>query len=316
MKHKLIMENWRRFVEEVEGEEQVEDGAEEGRSEKLLGMNLSSFVAQMKKADRQDIVALMQGLEDGDLDDDKISISPGNVKIAGLIPTQNEVVWGKSVPFALERPKMFEKYYTSDGPFNVGPPNNNAIVTLNGKYIMDGHHRWSSLFCVNPNASMATFNITAADIDPLEMLNLMQASILKYSGGIPSAKGGGTNLFEIGKEGIATGVFKILKKNSHLAGQYKEMNFLSSGGSAVEAAGVVSEGETLNAVAKQLIGIYTKNIAQMQANNKPVGGASARPSMPQTDNPDGSNVVAGGATPAALAPLTKGTIDHASPFKK
>ena len=39
MKHKLIMENWRRFVEEVEGEEQ-DAAAVTGRSEKLLGLLL------------------------------------------------------------------------------------------------------------------------------------------------------------------------------------------------------------------------------------------------------------------------------------
>ncbi len=52
----------------------------------------------------------------------------------------------------------------------------------------------------------------------------------------------------------------------------------------------------------------------MQANNKPVSGATSREPMPQTDAPSGSKVSAGGDTPAALKPLEKGQIDFRSPF--
>ena len=70
----------------------------------------------------------------------------------------------------------------------------------------------------------------------------------------------------------------------------------------------------VKSVTQTLQGIYLQNVNRMQSNNKPVSGATPRPPMPQTDSPAGSNVKAGGGTPAALKPLEKGVIDFRSPF--
>ena len=307
------MENWRRFVEEVEGEEQVEDGGE--LSKQLLALSVPDFVNRLNQNNREDMEALLMGLKDGSMDDDKIKIVPANVPVVQLKPTQNEVVWDKSIPFALERPKVFMEYYSSDGPFEVGPPGNDAIITLNGEYIMDGHHRWSSLYCVNPRASIATFDIQIKSVGPLEMLRLIQASILSAKQEIPSAKGGGTNLFGIPQEEIKGEVLKIL--TPELANQYVALGFLEGDGGDGGTDAAAEDGRSqkrTQAVAKKLIGIYKRNIKIMQSASKPVSGANKRDSMPQTDKV--GDVAAGGAIPAGLAPLTKGVIDHEPPFKK
>ena len=113
------------------------------------------------------MVLFIGGFKDGETGDDQVKIDGSAVvKCSDLRPTQNEVVFGKSIPFALERPKTFMEYLHG-GTFAVGPPGNDAIVVLNGKWILDGHHRWSSLYCVNPDASMYAFNI----ILPVNPLN-------------------------------------------------------------------------------------------------------------------------------------------------
>ena len=193
-KQKTLFENWRRYVEKQQLNESFSD---------LLKLPLGSFVEKMNSMQKETLQNIFSGLQDGQSDDDMVSINETTVKASDLRPTQSEVVFGKSIPFALQRPEMFMKYYTTDGPFKVGPPNNNAIVTFKGKFILDGHHRWSSLYCVNPNASLATFDISAP-VSPLSALKLMQASIKAYIKGqdIPSNQGGGVNLFTIDKDSL------------------------------------------------------------------------------------------------------------------
>ena len=193
---KMIAEEMAKFSTMSEQEEeQGQDEAGEAPpsaggvdANKALDMKLPQFV-QSLQTNKQDVLdAVMGGLKDGGQDDDKVEILPKAVPIKALKPTQSEVVFDKSIPYALKNPKDFMKYLSSDGPFKVGPPGNDAIVTLNGKFILDGHHRWSSLYAINPDASMYTFDIQVPGLAPLDALKLMQASIKSYAGKVPSNK--------------------------------------------------------------------------------------------------------------------------------
>lgn len=311
-KQKKLFESWRRYLKEEQDTSSIID---------FLNLPLGSFVEKMNSAQKDTLNNIFAGLKDGSGKDDMVSIKETTVKASALRPTQSEVVFSKSIPFALQRPKMFMKYRTSDGPFQVGPPNNNAIVTFKGKFILDGHHRWSSLYCVNPNASLATFDISAP-VSPLNALKLMQASIKKYIGAndIPSNEGGGVNLFTIDQDTLFKQVEKYM--TPQLAQQYISLGLLKSLDEDIETGRRQRRMQNpdreqtgqLKSVIQTLQGIYLQNINQMQTNNKPVSGATPRPAMPQTDSPAGSNVKAGGGTPAALEPLEKGMIDFRSPF--
>tara|TARA_R100000664_G_C2725643_1_gene117687 strand:- start:76 stop:1032 length:957 start_codon:yes stop_codon:yes gene_type:complete len=308
---KLIMENWNKFLNE---QEEVSAGGV--TSSQVLKMSLPQFV-QALQSNRKDVIkSVLAGAKDGKEGDDTVSIEPVTVKCADLRPTQSEVVFDKSIPFALERPEIFMTYFRSDGPFKVGPPGNDAIVVLNNKFVLDGHHRWSSLFCVNPNAEMHAFNIKLP-VSPINALKLMQASIMAYAGDVPSNEGGGINLFTIDENTLTQQVYKILDKKPELTPEYIRLGLLDGegglGGDPDDQAGGRSE-KRKQEVAERLLDIYGRNIDQMQANNKPVSGATSREPMPQTDAPSGSKVSAGGDTPAALKPLEKGQIDFRSPF--
>jgi hypothetical protein len=276
---------------------------------KALDMKLPQFV-QSLQTNKQDVLdAVLGGLKDGGADDDKVKIVPKAVPIKDLKPTQSEVVFSKSIPFALGKPEIFMNYLSSDGPFKVGPPGNDAIVTLNGKFILDGHHRWSSLYSINPDASMYTFDIQVPGLAPLDALKLMQASIKSYAGKVPSNKGGGVNLFKIDTGNLTKGVRQSATPEN--LQKLIDLGFLK-GAQAVDE----QEGNQLQQALRKLLKIYGKNIARMRANNAPVAGASSREPMPQTDKPAGSKVTAGGDTPAALQPLEKGQIDFKQPFAK
>ena len=306
---KLILENWNKFVN---GQEDVSAGGV--TSAQVLKMSLPQFVQAMQ-SNRKDIIqTVLAGAKDGKEGDDTVSIEPVTVKCADLRPTQAEVVFSKSIPFALKRPDVFMTYLKSNGPFKVGPPGNDAIVVLNGQYVLDGHHRWSSLFCVNPNAEMYAFNIKLP-VSPINALKLMQASIKAYAGDVPSNKGGGINLFTIDENTLKQQVLKLV--TPQIAQQYVELGLVGQGGKSGGQAGAAAGGRQQaqqQEVAQRLLGIYGRNIDLMQSNNKPVSGASSREPMPQTDAPAGSKVSAGGDTPAALKPLEKGQVDFRSPF--
>ena len=296
-KDKLIFENWRGFVTEQE----EEAGATAGgiTTSSAYTMSLPQFVSALQSNRKDVIVAVLNGLKDGSAKDDVLSIEPTTVDVVDLRPTQAEVVFSKSIPFALQKPDVFMEYLTSNGPFKVGPPGNDAIITLNKKFVLDGHHRWSSLYCVNPKAAIHTFDIKA-NINPINMLKLMQASIKAYAGKVPSNKGGGVNLFTIDEKTLTNEIRKLI--SGDLARQYAELGLMKGKPDA-----------TGQDVFKRLLGIYQRNVGLMQKNNRPVKGASSREPMPQTDAPAGSKVSAGGDTPAALAPLEKGRVDFRGP---
>ena len=310
---KLLMERWNKFLNEQE------EAAGGVSSSDLLQMSLPQFVGAMQSNKKELIQTILAGSKDGNQEDDMVSIEPTTVRCSDLRPTQAEVVFKKSIPFALERPKVFMEYYKSDGPFKVGPPGNDAIIVLNGKYVLDGHHRWSSLFCVNPNAQMYAFNIKLP-VSPTNALKLLQASIKAYAGSVPSNKGGGVNLFTIDEKTLNQNIMELV--TPELAQQYIQLGLLKGGMNEDVETGRqqkrdqrgVGEAGKEQAVERALSYIYTRNVAQMKQNNRPVSGATSREPMPQTDAPAGSNVSAGGDTPAALEPLEKGKIDFRSPF--
>jgi len=360
----MLVESFRAFIKEEENEQAPADSKSGGVSApEVFKQDLVQFVNSLNSNKTDVIQAVLHGLEDAaGAKDDQVRIQTTTVKCLNLRPTQNEVVFDKSIPFAIEHPTDFMKYYDSNGPFKVGPPGNDAIVTLNGKYILDGHHRWSSLYCVNPHASMYTFDLQAK-INPKNALKLVQASILAYTKKrLPSNKGGGINLFEIDETTLAEALAKLVtpavaaglikagflradkgrqqgtgvnpKAQGEKAGRRaKEQEEEAArrtmaaekgvneapedsarlGGESSKDAAARGDSRT-NTVYKRLLGLYTKNISLMKARNRPVKGATPRPVMPQTDAPAGSNVSAGGSTPAALEPLEKGVIDFRPPF--
>ena len=79
--------------------------------------------------------------------------------VSYLQPTQSEI----SLQDSLEKPVANEFNCMADlikgQSVKLGIP----IITCNGKFIIDGHHRWLQAACVNPDATMETLDLQIDD---------------------------------------------------------------------------------------------------------------------------------------------------------
>ena len=75
------------------------------------------------------------------------------------------------------------------GNADVGGP----VVTYNGKYVIDGHHRWSQVYAANPDAKVPTIDIRG-NLKPSEMLKVVHAAIAAATGDLPTSNPEGINI--------------------------------------------------------------------------------------------------------------------------
>jgi hypothetical protein len=119
---------------------------------KSFRSDLAKYISDPK------VKAILDGskLADGDENDDKLPFTSAKVAVKKLIPTQKEIGFDQSVKGNLD-----DEYGSLDGILkgnvNVGGP----IVTYAGKYIIDGHHKWSTVFAANPGANMDALDIVS-----------------------------------------------------------------------------------------------------------------------------------------------------------
>jgi len=90
---------------------------------------------------------LKSGLEDGDDTDDNIKFQePGKVAAASAIPTQTNILIGKTIGMAIPRD-------AGGGGIEGGPLG--AYAGIDGE-ILDGHHRWAATMISNPTGDLGT----------------------------------------------------------------------------------------------------------------------------------------------------------------
>jgi hypothetical protein len=241
--------------------------------------NVSSFVNQFKDiaSDPKVQAILKAGATDGNPEDEKISYSKGTVAVKGLLPTQSEIGFDQSIANILTDQYGSLKSILG-GKANVGGP----IVTYNGKYVIDGHHRWSQVYAANPNASMENLDIKGK-LPPTEILKIVHAAIAAKVGGVPSANPQGINILKgITEKQVLDAVNEKLSDKAKTIG--------------------AANGQKDNAAVAKYIYNTLKNLI---SKNKPVAGAPGRKDMPQTDNK--------GAATDKLALLQKGIINFNNP---
>lgn len=138
------------------------------------------------------------------------------------------------------------------------------IVTYNGQYVIDGHHRWSELYMINPYANIAALNIEVHNGDnpsPLSMLKIIQRFILKKSKESRSEKAGFINVFTANEYVLKQFIRTTMTQG--FVDYYMQKTNIKSFEGVVES-------------------IY-KNIRQFQMDKKPIEDAPMRMLMPQTD---------------------------------
>lgn len=82
-------------------------------------------------------------------------VSNKAIPVKYLYPTQSEISFSKSLD------SLFTKYSSCIPELIKGQSVKlcTPIITCNGCLIIDGHHRWAQVACVNPNATMETLDL-------------------------------------------------------------------------------------------------------------------------------------------------------------
>lgn len=233
---------------------------------------------------------------DGNADDDKITIDDATPKPVGeLGPTQQFIDLMQSVAFPLGGATELN---AAIGGADSGP------ISTSGEAVLDGHHRWSGTWAVNPQGSISvkSFNFPGGVREKLAAAQMAVAAV-KDGPGQPS-KGGGAKTNIIGKG--ASAIFTMIDANkgkqeddnapgtllndkmiqSIADGDYPEINKWAAIPDDAEFISLTdSEAEFANdPIRKAIANKVATNLGSLK---KTLPGApSAREDMPQLDHPE------------------------------
>jgi hypothetical protein len=176
---KLLIENWRKFVKEEESK--LDKGALYQLGEPSTP--LATYVAILKKYANDpnfDKIAAA-GQADGDAANEKVTVTPATVTARSLTATQSEIGSAQSLG-----DQVINKYDATKTALGLnGTPiamssksGPSPLLVFNGKFILDGHHRWSQVMMVNPDGKVLIDNVTGPELDnEEEALKAMQFAI-------------------------------------------------------------------------------------------------------------------------------------------
>ena len=168
---------------------------------KIVG-NYTQFVIWLKEYSDdprlQEIASA--GALDGDAADDVLEGVNTSIPVAKLLPTQGEIGVPDSLEYPMKNPGKLANLFLN--PVDIG----GTALTLNGRYVLDGHHRWSQAFCYNPDAVLPCINYDNSKFGDSTMgLKAIQAGIeaLKNSQAVlATAPALSPNLLNCSKEDI------------------------------------------------------------------------------------------------------------------
>lgn len=149
---------------------------------------------------------LLAGQTDGNPNDEKIAVveNPnGPVPANTLIPTQSEIGTSQSLDDqimdkfgALDKALKGTRMGSAAGDF--------PVLTFGGRYILDGHHRWSQFMATNPTAKIDIADIQAQGVKtPDAALNLVHLILMALYGKSPTKPFKGENLIGMSPQKIA-----------------------------------------------------------------------------------------------------------------
>jgi hypothetical protein len=245
--------------------------------------NYSDFVKQLGAlaGDPKVQAFIKAGKSDGDQDDDKLTAVPKQIAVVDLRPTQNEIDVQGSLKWPLTKPDSLMNCLKK-GAVTIKAP----LVTYNGEFIIDGHHRWSQLYSMNKDGIINCVDLVGPKMNPINVLKIVQLAIAADIGEVPVATVKGQNLLKLDGKGVAKYVMDTVTDDC--VAVFNKMKSAQMG-----------------KLDKQKIAgkIVVPNVMEMQKTGQPVPGAPKRDVMPQTD--DATN---------AMAMISKGVINYNKPY--
>ena len=169
------------------------DDAKLKEYESLMAMPFGQeFVSKLSELIKDDKVSafLNAGLADGDPEDDKITAKRGAIAVSSLKPTQNEIDLKGSVGWPFKNPGTIAGILAGTAGVINSP-----LVVSNG-YVIDGHHRWSQVYCLNPSATIECIDFGFKSPDMA--LKMVDAAIAAKIKRIPTANvEAGFNIYDL-----------------------------------------------------------------------------------------------------------------------
>lgn len=178
--------------------DELEQAAKDGNVNKL------HTLLDTKEGMSQELHYILNGglNYDGDGTDDVVKITEETRKVMDLSPTQNEIDFFKSTSFGCALKSSLE------GAMGLWGPKQGGSISVAGNLVLDGHHRWSGCFALNPFGEIAVRNFefpSKIDSDGQKLCALQLAVAAKRKPGqkLPSATAGkGTNILGATKDSI------------------------------------------------------------------------------------------------------------------
>lgn len=212
-KHKLLFENWRKYVNEKANPAAVDK---------------NKFPTKLSQVDPSAAKVLTRtGAMDGDTEDDKIPVKANaSYPVSKLKPSQSSMNIDKALGMALA---MISGTMSTGG--NLG-----AFIS-NDLHIMDGHHRWVATAMVDPTKEVGGYAVDFPGIDLIAILNAITVGRL----GIDKGKAGTGGFDQFQEPSIRAKVQELLKTGNKYFTPDKVLAALekfsgAKGKQAVEAA--------------------------------------------------------------------------------
>ena len=254
--------------------------------------NYGEFVKQLGSlaGDPKVQAFIKAGKEDGSDPDDKFSAVAKAISVKDLRPTQNEIDVKGSLFWPLTKVDSMKKCMSS-GPITIKAP----VVTYNGKWIIDGHHRWSQLYSMNQDGQINCLDLVGPKMDPINVLKIVQMAIAADLGKVPVASVKGQNLLKMPPPNVKKYVEEVLQKDC--------AEIMLQAYASKQTEEPVQEGNADKSQNAKVANIVGKNVESMQKTGIPTPGAPKRDVMPQTD--DATN---------AIPMIGKGQINYNEPY--
>lgn len=238
---------------------------------------MDSLVSALDGLTDEQLALLEKGFGDGEYAE-KMNTAVMDIKAKDLHPTQNEIDVGKSLSYQISGKNPDQvKQILDGGPVTINLPL--VVYDYNGTYyIVDGHHRWSQVFLLNPSCQINSivFKNSAGDTaqDPADMLRDFQGAIaIANDGEVPqSTVKPGMNMFDWSSDQLRDYLEENIQDGMITAYQ----DFYNS---------EIDKEDIENSV--------VSNAGLMKKSNKPINNAPSRAVMPQTDTGVDKTGVAG-----------------------
>ena len=160
----------------------------------ISGNDMEKFIQELSKALKDEAFVTDLGNEFKQ-SPEHFNCSLTDLPVEGLTPTQSQIGLHDSLEYVFD-PTLDYTDYFSTKPINIVGP----IITLNGEYIIDGHHRWSQLYLVNKKARITAIDCKSSTKNAIDVLKKFQLAIGALIGKIPSNKVGDHDIYQYAPE--------------------------------------------------------------------------------------------------------------------